>query len=225
MTRNRSRRPQYYAEDQGYRDEAERPAHGGYTSRMDYLYNNEQQDPQDYYQYGRSDPMQSLHDEGTLEYSGFSSQYPRSTWEDFPDQYGRPISPDSRRAKTGTRERDDADLRRYKREPSAPPPAGQSEGENWREAAERFGLKETLGVLNDVMKGRMHRHEMNAYAALRLLAACRGYEISDEMASEQLEDMVDQLIEEEARRKGRMGEGGYGRRREGYDGHYGWYQN
>ena len=222
MARNTSRRPQHYPGHQWYRKAADGPAHGGSTSRMDYQYDNEQQDHPDYYQYERGDPMESLRGEATLEYSGFSSQYPRSTWEDFPDHHGRPISPDSRNAKYGTRECDDADLRRYKREPSAPPPLGQFEGENWREAAERFGLKETLGVLNDVMKGRMHRHEMNAYAALRLLAACRGYEISDEMASEQLEDMVDQLVEEAARRNGMMGGGRYGRAREGYGG---WYQN
>lgn len=176
---------------------------------------------QGYETYETGDPMESLRYEQTRESTWLSSQYPRSTWKDFPEQYGRPISPDTRSAKYGRKEQDDEDLRRYRREPSAP--VFQGEEENWRDAAERFGWAETMRVLQDVLDGKVHRHELHAYAALQLLAACRGYEISDDMAIEELEDMLDEIVK--ARGRSSPGIGSLGRTREGYGGHYVWYDN
>jgi len=76
----------------------------------------------------------------------------------------------------------------------------------------------TLRVLQDVMDGKVDSREMNAYGALRLLAACRGYNIKDSMAFEELEDMVDQVVER--RRKSSPGPGSYSRRRAGHSGYY-----
>jgi len=182
---------------------------------MDYIYDNQYQGCQGQNSCNRGDPMDSIR-YGPLNSTKLSTQYPRSVWEDFPGEYGRPISPDTRPAKYGTREHEDNDLNRYKREPSAP--VGRGNEENWWDAAERLGWTVTLRVLQDVMDGKLDSREMSAYGALRLLAACRGYKIMDDMAFEKLEDMVDQVVERH--RKSLRGLGSYSRRREGYGGHY-----
>ena len=145
-----------------------------------------------------------------------SSQYSRSVGDDFAEEIGRPISPDARPAKHGTRNQENDELNQYNRESSAP--TGHGHVENWWDAAERLGWTATLRVLQDVMDGKLKSQEMNAYDALRLLAACQGYKITDGMDFEKLEDMVDQVVEQ--RYQSSPGPGSYSRRCKGYGGHY-----
>lgn len=73
-------------------------------------------------------------------------------------------------------------------------------------------------MLHDVMDGKMEPRQMNAYGALRLLAACQGHKITDHMAFETLEDMIDKVVEQRGRSS--PGIGNYSRSREGNTGHY-----
>ena len=204
--------------DQGHRDSYGRPLQERYDSRMDNVYEDQYQGYRGQDTYARGDAMESLRYGQPQDSTKVSSQYPRSVWEDFPEEYGRPISPDVRPAKSGTRECDDDDLDRYKREPAAQ--VGYGDGENWYDVAERVGWRETLQVLEDVMAGRVDPREMNAYGALRLLAACRGYNITKHMAIEQLEDMLDQIVEQ---RDTSMEPRASHSHRRGYNGYSGWY--
>lgn len=142
---------------------------------------------------------------------------PRSIWEDFPGQWGRPISPDSRRLKYGARELDDVDLRRYKREPSAHPE--RRGGENWKDVAEDVGTEVVLQVMEEVLLGKLDVREEGAYGALQHAAACRGQEISGEKAVEWLEKLIASAMEEQGL-DGRA-VGSLSLSRDGYAGHYG----
>lgn len=125
-------------------------------------------------------------------------------------------SPNALPAKHGSREQEDNELNRYKREPCAP--VGRGNVENWWDAAEKLGWTVTLRVLQDVMDGKLDPRAMNAFDALRLLAACQGYKIRDSMEFEKLEEMVDQVVER--RYMSSPGPGSYSRRCKGYGGHY-----
>lgn len=201
-------------EEQG-RHLREPPDHRRRDSRIDYIYDIQYQGYHGQGPNKRADPMESIH-YGRRDSDELSSQYSRSVGDDFPGEYGRPLSPDARPAKHGTREQQDDDLNSYKREPSAPVDHGNVE--NWWDAAERLGWRVTLRVLQDVMDGKLDPREMNAYDALRLLAACQGYKVTDKMDFEKLEDMVDQVVER--RYKSSPGPGSYSRRCKGHGGHY-----
>lgn len=197
------------------RHHREYPDHGHCDSPIYYIYDNQYQGYHGQIPNKRADLMESIH-YGPQNSDKLSSQYSRSVGDDFLGEYGRPISPDARSAKHGTREQEDDDLSQYKREPSAP--VGHVNGENWWDAAERLGWTVTLRVLQDVMDGKLDPREMNAYGALRLLAAHQGYTITDSLAFEKLEDMVDQVVER--RYKSSPGPGSYSHRCKGYGGHY-----
>ena len=202
------------------------PPDEGYNSSMDYTYDGSHSYdyPSRPTSYETGSPMQSLDFNHQPQSSTYiSSQQPRSTWADFASQYGRPISPDNRSMKAGRAEKSDADLLRYKREPCRTI-YDAGEEENWQEGARKYGWAETQVGLQDLLGGKIHRHELEACAPLRLLAAAQGVEISDDVATEELEGMLDEVVEARGREE-EEGRGGLARSREGYGGHYVWYQN
>lgn len=201
-------------EEQG-RHHPESLDHRHCDSRIEYTYDNHYQGYHGQDPNKRADPRESTR-YGPRNSDELSSQYSRSVGDDFPGEYGRPISPDARPAERGTREQQDDDLNQYKIEGSAPVVHGDVE--NWWDAAERLGWTVTLRVLQDVMDGELDPREMNACDALRLLAACQGYKVTDGMDFEKLEGMVDQVVE--GRYESSPGPGSYSRRCKGYGGHY-----